>query len=252
MTLVAALVPVVAVLTSVPSVVKTQEAPQIAGGANIAEQIACGPMSLPGRPTGGMRVIGGAQGRIMFGPGDGLVINAGTRQGIQKGQMYFVRRYVNDHYTPASADFVPHSIHTAGWITVVDAKDDTAIGQVTHACDGILLDDYLEPFTDPVVPAPALGGAPDYDHPARVVMGDQTMQTGAAGTLMLVNRGSDHGVRAGQALTLFRPTMDGAGPILDVGRATVLSVRPQTSLMRIDSSRDAVYVGDLAAIHRIQ
>ena len=253
MTVAAALVvPVVAVLTSVPAAVRPQEAQQIAGGANIAEQIACGPMSLPAPPTGGMRVIGGAQGRIMFGPGDGLVINAGSRQGIQKGQVYFVRRYVRDHYTPASADFVPHSIHTAGWITVVDAREDTAIAQVTHACDGILLDDYLEPFSDPVVPAPALGGEPDYEHPARVVMADQTMQTAAAGMLMLLNRGSDHGVRAGQALTLFRPTMAGAGPIVDVGRATVLSVRPQTSLMRIDSSRDAVYVGDLAAFHRIQ
>jgi len=68
---------------------------------------------------------------------------------------------------------------------------------------------------------------------------------------MLINRGSDHGVRAGQSLTIFRPTMNGTGPLQDVGVATVLAVRPQTSLMRIDSSRDAVYVGDLAALHRI-
>jgi hypothetical protein len=38
---------------------------------------------------------------------------------------------------------------------------------------------------------------------------------------------------------------------VDVGRATVLSVRPQTALVRIDSSHDAVYIGDFAAIHRI-
>jgi hypothetical protein len=41
------------------------------------------------------------------------------------------------------------------------------------------------------------------------------------------------------------------GPILEVGRATVLSVRPQTSLIRIDWSRQAVFIGDLAAVHRI-
>jgi hypothetical protein len=165
--------------------------------------------------------------------------------------MYYVRRHVKDMFTPASLDFVPNSVHTAGWVTVVDVRDDMAVAQVTHACDGILVDDYLEPYTQPVIPTPALGGDPDYEHPARVVMGDQTMQTGAAGTVMVINRGSDHGVRAGQALTLFRPTLNGAGPIVDVGRGTVLAVRPQTSLMRIDTSRDAVYVGDLAAIHRI-
>jgi hypothetical protein len=84
------------------------------------------------------------------------------------------------------------------------------------------------------------------------VMADEMLQTGAAGTLMLINRGSDHGVRAGESLTIFRETLAGDGPVLDVGRGTILSVRPQTSLIRIDSSRDAVYIGDLAAIHRIQ
>jgi hypothetical protein len=253
MKLVPALVlPVVALLASAPWSAEAQEAPQVANGTAIAEQIACAPMSLPAAPVGGMRVVGGAQhGRIMFGPGEALMINAGAKQGVQTGQRYYVRRHVLDMFTPAAADFTPNSVHTAGWVTIVDVKQDMAVAQVSLACDGIMLDDYLEPYSDPVIPTPALGGAPDYDHPARIVMGDQTMQTGSAGTLMLINRGSDHGVRAGQSLTIFRPTMNGAGPMQDVGIATVLAVRPQTSLMRIDSSRDAVYIGDLAALHRI-
>ena len=28
----------------------------------------------------------------MFGPGDAVIVNAGVTQGVQKGQMYFVRR----------------------------------------------------------------------------------------------------------------------------------------------------------------
>jgi hypothetical protein len=246
------IVPVLAVIAQAPGTTEGQPPAQIAGAENVAEQIACAPMSLAAPPLAGMRIIGGAAGRIMFAPGDGVVINAGTRQGLKAGQQYYVRRFINDKFTPASLDFTPVSVHTAGWVTIVDAKDETSIAQVTHACDGMLLGDYLDPFTDPVVPQPALGGSPDYEHPARIVMADQTMQTAAAGMLMLLNRGSDHGVRAGQTLTIFRPTMAGAGPVVDVGRATILSVRPQTSLMRIDSSRDAVYVGDLAAIHRIQ
>ena len=35
---------------------------------------------------------------------------------------------------------------------------------------------------------------------------------------MLVNRGSDHGVRAGQTITIFRETLNGQGPLVDVGR----------------------------------
>jgi hypothetical protein len=227
--------------------------PPAVGGPAIREQIACAPMSLPAEPAGALRVTGGyVHGRIMFGPGEPVIVNAGARQGMQKGQMYYVRRRVRDNFTPASIDFVPISIHTAGWVTIVDTKDDLSVAVVTHACDGILDGDYLEPYTDPVVPPPALGGNPDYANPARLVMADERRQSGSEGMLMLINRGSDHGVRGGQRLTIYRDTMNGAGPILDVGRATIVSVTPQTSLIRIDSSREAVYIGDRAAIHRIQ
>jgi hypothetical protein len=227
--------------------------PAIAGGQDLREQIACAPMSAAEPPAGALRIAGSAQhGRIMFGPGDAVVVNAGTQQGVQKGQVYYVRRRVRDNFTPASPDFIPISIHTAGWLTIVDAKDFVSIASVTHACDGILYGDYLEPFTSPVVPPPALGGEPDYANPARIVMGDERRQSAAEGMLMLINRGSDQGVRAGQTLTIYRPTMNGVGPVLDVGRATVLSARPLTSLVRIDATHEAVFVGDLAAIHRVQ
>jgi hypothetical protein len=225
----------------------------IAAGQNIREQIACAPINLPAPPIGGLRVLGGyTHGRIMFGPGEALIINAGTAQGIRTGQQYFVRRHVRDAFTPSTANFIPISVHTAGWVTIVDAKDNLAVATVSHACDGVIEGDYLEPYVDPVIPQPSVvGGAPDFEHPGQIVMADERRQTGYAGLLMLVNRGSDHGVRAGQGITIYRETYNGQGPIVDVGRATVVSVRPQTALVRIDSSRDAVYIGDLAAIHRI-
>ena len=227
--------------------------PPVAGGQNIREQIACAPISAKQPPAAGMQIAGSAvHGRVMFAPGDAVVINAGSQQGVQKGQMYFVRRQVHDEFTPVAADFTPISIHTAGWVTIVDVKDIVSIASVTHACDALLYGDYLEPYTSPVVPPAALGGDPDYASPARIVMADERRQTGYPGLLMLINRGSEQGVRPGQSLTIYRTTMAGFGPVLDLGRATVISVRPETSLMRIDSSREAIYIGDMVAIHRIQ
>ena len=224
----------------------------VAGGSSIAEQIACAPMSLAAPPASSLRVTGGqVHGRIMFGPGEPLVVNAGTANGLKPGQVYFVRRYISDRFTPVAPDFTPHSIHTAGWITIVDARDTMAVAKVTHACDGILEGDYLEPYADPVVPAPAPEARPDFEHPARIVMADERRQAGYPGLMMLLNRGSDHGVRPGQAITLFRDTLGGGGPVLTLGSATVLRVFGQTSVVRIDTSNDAVFVGDLAAIHRI-
>jgi hypothetical protein len=220
---------------------------------DLTEQISCGPIGLLVPPLTGMRVLGGyVHGRMMFGPGDALIVNAGTSQGVRPGQQYFVRRRVQDNFAGYSKAEPPlYGVHTAGWITIVDAKDTMAVATVTHACDSVLEGDYLEPYVDPVMPSPALGGSPDFGHPGRILMADERRQTGYAGLSMVVNRGTEDGVRAGQTLTIYRETLNGQGPIIDVGRATVLSVGPQLSLVRIDSSREAVYVGDLVAIHRI-
>ena len=232
------------------ALVLLQAGQPVGGGQNIREQIACAPMSLPAPPVPALRVVGGyIHGRIMFGPGEPLVINAGAAQGIQRGQRYFVRRATKDRFTPPSADFVANGIHTAGTVTIVDVQDKMAIATVTQSCDGIIEGDYLEPFVDPVIPTLASESMPDFEHPARIVMADERRQMGYAGLVMLMNRGSDNGVRPGQAVTIYRETR--SGPTMMIGEATVLSVAPQVSVVRIESSRDAVFIGDLAAIHRI-
>lgn len=214
--------------------------------------IACAPLGLPAPPLAGLRVLGGyVHGRTMFGPGDALIVNAGTIQGLQRGQQYFVRRLINDASTKPPKVGALYGVHTAGWVTIVDAKDSTAVAAVTHACDGLMEGDYLEPYVEAALPSPTPGGTPDYEHPGRILLADERRQTGYPGLVMLMNRGSEAGVRAGQALTIYRETLNGQGPIIDVARATVLSASPRSSLVRIDSSREAVYLGDLVAIHRI-
>jgi hypothetical protein len=74
---------------------------------------------------------------------------------------------------------------------------------------------------------------------------------GAAGTLMVVDRGSDAAVRPGETVTIYRETMGGIGPVYQIARGTVVSVRAQSALVRIDASREAVYIGDRVAINRM-
>jgi len=183
-----------------------------------------------------------------------VIIDAGNTQGIKPGQVFFVRRKVRDQFiggTTSDAEGGPVSVHTAGWLTVVDVKENLSVAQVTHACDGVIYGDYLEPFVDPADPPAAVQGAPDYDHAGHIVMGDERRQMGSAGTLMILDRGTEADVRAGQTVTIFRDTMSGIGPVYQVGRATVVSVRPQSAVLRIDSTREAVFIGDRVAINRI-
>jgi hypothetical protein len=214
------------------------------------EEIACAPAARPAPATAGMRVLGGyVHGRIMFATGDALIVYAGDH--AQRGQQFFVRRPIRDASRKQPKTGALYGVHTAGWLTIVDVKGALAVATVTHACDGILEGDYLEPYVAPAPPTPALTGAPDYAYPGRLVLADERRETGYAGLVMVMNRGRDHDVRAGQVVTIYRETLNGAGPIIDLGRGTVLSVSGQSSLVRVDSSREAVYLGDLVAIHRI-
>lgn len=220
---------------------------------SLHEQLVCAPMMLPAAPLASMRVIGdNERKRRMFGTGDGIIIDAGRSLGVRTGQQYVVRRVVNDQFIGrTSPDQQRVSVHTAGWVTVVEVRDNVAVAQVTHACDGIIAGDYLEPFVDPVDPPAAAQGEPDYDHAGRIVMGDERRQMGSAGTLMVLDLGAANDVRPGQTATIFRTTVNGLGPVHQIARATVVSVRPESAVLRIDSSREAVYIGDRVAINRL-
>ena len=81
-----------------------------------------------------------------------VIVNGGTQAGVQIGQEYFVRRQFQFGRPPSSQ---PQTVRTAGWLRIVAVNDTTAIAQLDMACDGVRAGDYLEPFTLPVVPAPA-------------------------------------------------------------------------------------------------
>jgi hypothetical protein len=225
------------------------ESPSRVVARDVASELACGPRAATSRPITTLQILGGEErGRAQFAPGDRVVINAGSSQGLQPGQKYFIRRIVTDPYAERLADVVPVSIQTAGWLTLVEVQTEQSVGTVTKSCDSIHDGDYLEPFTMPSVPAASPAGEPDFAHPGHVLLGGERRQVGATGGMMVLDRGSDHGLRPGQQLTIFRTTPD--GQIVRVGEATTVTVSPETSTIRLDYTRDAVYVGDRVAIHR--
>ncbi len=217
----------------------------------LSRQIACAPFSPRIEPPMALRVVGGTEvRRTLFAPGDKVTINGGTRQGVRVGEAFFVRRMVPDRIRQADSGSAPLNVHTAGVVEVVEAGADISVAAVTVGCSGVEQGDYLDRYSPVVVPEELSSGAPDFANPARVLLGAERRVLGAPGGFMVVDRGSQQGVRAGQALTIFRTPAGPSGPLTTVGTARVYAVTRDTATIRIERSVDAVYTGDLVAVHR--
>jgi hypothetical protein len=175
---------------------------------------------------------------------DTLMLPGGTTVGFQPGQQFFVRRLLisPDRTEPSST--TPGTVHTAGWITVTASDDFSALARIDYACDGFLEGDYLEPFTPAPLPAAlATDGTNQFNDMGRLLFGTDGRRSFANGDLIAVNRGSAHGYTAGARLSIFRDPKTG-GPLVEVGRAIVLTVSGDTSTVIADRVRDALYAGD--------
>jgi len=228
--------------------------------------LACAPSLETAKPGSApaplYRVIGSQDTviRDLLGPGDTLVISGGSNAGLEAGQRFFVRRRMTAH----GVTEMPTTVHTAGWVQILGVDTALATATVLHACDGILLDDYLEPFIAPTIAARAVpGSTPQYENMGRIMTGIEGLQTAAAGQVMTINRGSNAGVVPGQRFLVFRDKRDqrvestgrsqtfatatSSLPLVEIGEVLVVAVRPDDATVQVLGSKDAVTMGDLIA-----
>jgi len=88
------------------------------------------PPTLDGVPNGAPRVIGSQDTvpRRLFGSRDLLVVDAGTKGGMELGQQFFVRRQSRYAMAP---DAKGRSATTVGWVRVVAVNESTSIAVVS-------------------------------------------------------------------------------------------------------------------------
>jgi hypothetical protein len=232
--------------------------------------LACAPHLTLVPPDGRLRVSGSMDTFLkqMMGPPDVLVISAGLQQGLQVGQEFFVRRLPRNMGARGPDRDHPLAVHTAGWIKLVEVGPVSSTASITHACEGIMLNDYLEPFVPPLVAATQIDGTPRLEHLGHVMMGDEGRTVIAVGEFTTIDRGSDHGIMNGQRFTVYRDTgssaayRDMTGParsrgtqgspglLVEVGAIVAVSVRPESSTAQVVEARDSIRQDDFVAIRR--
>jgi hypothetical protein len=208
----------------------------------------CGP-SKPAASTdslGTVRSGRASRGNGLFAAGDELMIDAGPAASLEVGQNVVARRSYRTSADPDGAS----GEHTAGLMQIVSVDRQTAAAVVVYACDELLPGDRLAPFTPEPLRTPEPAGMPAYDRAARIVLTDEGQMIGAPRRLMVIDQGTDNGVRVGQRLTLFRPSRPGGrGPAV-IGDAVVVAVRSDSATIRVQRSTDVIAMGDSAAPQR--
>jgi hypothetical protein len=251
-----------AMVLSLASMASAQTAPPPADLSPLQTAVACAPpASTSGEPAHALHVVGAQDttARSLFGSRDLLIVDGGTKAGVQLDQEFFVRREARFGmaYRPKSQKARSEDVRTVGWIHIVAVNESNAVAVVRRACDGIMANDYLEPFAVPVVPDGAdrdeAPGEPDFSSLGRIVVGTEDRRTGGAGDFMLIDRGSAQGVTPGARYAIYRDVSNfvSAGlPLAAVGEAIVISTGTDTALTRITRSRDAIMTGDYVALRK--
>jgi hypothetical protein len=169
-----------------------------------------------------------------------ITVDGGTLNGLEVGQNFVVRRYFRVRPLAGSE---PTGEHTAGLVQIASADERSSIAVVIYACDELRTGDFLASFNpEPIRPAEPRG-VPNYDDAARILFGDEGQILAAPRRLMVIDRGSAHGIRVGQRLTLFRRR----GGTDIVGDAIVVAIRTDSATIRIERINDTIASGDLAA-----
>ena len=228
-----------------PSAASTHLSPEVLS-------LACSPSGALEVPPSPLRITGGQDSfaRRIYAPGDLVTINAGSKNGIEVGQEYYVRRFLVDRRAPLSKD-LPGTISTTGWVKVYAVDDEMSLVTVTHACDTIEVGDYLEPFKLPVVPTISKDRQkPERDNYGKVLVGTDRRTNFGKGDYFFINRGSDFGIEVGSQFVLYRDKKQAENFLFEIGEAVATEVKGDMATLRVTVSLDSIRSGDYVALRR--
>lgn len=194
-----------------------------------------------------------------FSEGDIVYIDGGSNQGVAAGDRFFVLTRIRPLYRlskivtisrPNTGEQIGIIYHKVGQIKVLCAQEDSAIAEITYACDPIDIGNVLQPFRP--IPVP-LVVPPDASNRCDVPNGkpigriiytrDDQIEIGA-GWLVFIDLGAADGVYPGQFATIYRDNPTAGMPRLVLGDLGVLTVEETYSTAILTGGWSSVYIGD--------
>lgn len=189
-----------------------------------------------------------------FSEGDIVYIDGGTEQGVAAGDRFFVLNRIRELTHVVSNVKLGIVYSKIGQIKVLCAQENSAIAEITYACDPIDIGNVLQPFRPIPVPLVVTPDPSDRcDVPNGKPIGtitytrDDQIEIGA-GWLVFVDLGAADGVYPGQFATIFRENPVKGMPRLVMGELGLLTVEENYSTAILTDGWGSVYVGDKVEI----
>ena len=237
---------------ALPAVAQRGPAPAATSLPPDVLSLACAPRLTYEVPAVSLRVSGGQEStrRLSHAPGDLVTISAGTRGGITVGQEFYTRR-ISKSGEARVGRTNPGTIRTTGWIRVWAVDEDMSLATITHACETVDVDDYLEPFALPTVPALSqLTGPPERGNYGLVLSGQDRRTQFGRGDYLLINRGSTQGVTAGARFVVYHDKKMPGNFLFQIAEAVAVDVKADTATLHVVSAIDAISAGDYVGMRK--
>jgi hypothetical protein len=184
--------------------------------------------------------------------GDIVYLDGGRARGMTPGSVFTVVEPQRKVIHPLTNQVAGRFYHYVGRIRVLSVQEDTAIGEIVHSCDPILVGQQLQAFEPEPVPLGRPSALRPVNYPSPedelrgspvILFSEDNLVSLAEDHVVYIDRGSDQEVTPGDMFTIYRLNHDGLPPIV-IGELAVLAVHRNSAVAKILESRYAVFVGD--------
>jgi hypothetical protein len=196
----------------------------------------------------------GEVGTVKYGlsTGDIVYLNGGRARGLTPGEQFTIISPDREVRHPVTGDLFGRFYRYLGRVRVLSVQEDTAIAEISHACDPITVGSVLQAYQPEPVPlarptamrpvnyptsADKLAGAPV------IVLSKDDIVSLGEDSVVWFDRGAGADVTPGDIYTIYRLNRSGLPPVV-LGELAVLSVHSKSSVGKIVRSRFTIHVGD--------
>ncbi len=198
----------------------------------------------------------GATDTIKYGmaTGDIVYLDGGRAAGLEIGSLFTIVEPGRRVKHPVTREIFGQLYEYLGRVRVLSVQEETAIAEIVHSCDPVIVGAMLMPFEPEPVPLARMGQMRPINYPTApenlegapvVLMSHDDIVSLGQDHVVFIDRGAEQEVSPGDIFTIYRRNRKPGLPPVVIGELGILSVHENSSVARIITSRHTVYVGDV-------